>query len=351
MPAVRDLPILTETFDSLASFVPSSGAAYVYGTSAEERSAHSTEWEARAQNVLFAPVVEERPTEIQIDVEGKQLTLPLRSSRAIEEMWLSIETDTVYLDFTGLAHHVWAPLLRGGLATGKQVRAVYVEPMEYRYSQTPTQGEIFDLSERISGVAPLPGFASLARPEDSAVFVPLLGFEGTRFKYLIEQTQPLDRKIVPVVGVPGFRMEYPFHTYFGNRSVLSETKAWRNVRYARANCPFSAMYTLSDIAAHWPQDVIKIAPIGTKPHALGAVLFYLTSTRPVEIVYDHPVRSAKRTAGASRVSVYHVSALQFAIGRVRPTSARDLQDRRRRAGGTRDFFAVDDQLPRQSTES
>jgi hypothetical protein len=78
--------------------------------------------------------------------------------------------------------------------------------------------------------------------------------------------------------------------------------------YARANCPFSVWYLLQDIAKAWPGKVLKVAPIGTKPHALGAVLFWATSPDIVELVYDHPVRKEKRTSGAWRTSVYHVTA-------------------------------------------
>ena len=50
--------------------------------------------------------------------------------------------------------------------------------------------------------------------------------------------------------------------------------------------------------------------IGTKPHAVGAVLFYLDSPSDVELVYDHPVRKADRTMGTSRVCVYNISLLR-----------------------------------------
>ena len=203
-------------------------------------------------------------------------------------------------------------MLKSALSTGREVRVVYTEPFEYAFSKAPTEGEIFDLSERITGVAPIPGFTSLAEDaEDEICFVPLIGFEGTRFAYLLEQVQPPGRKIIPVVGVPGFRPEYPFHTYQGNTLPLRQTMAWKNVRYAIANCPFSALYALEDIASEHPLDVLKIAPIGTKPHALGAVLFVLTTRRRVELVYDHPIRKATRTHGKNRALVYHVSSLFF----------------------------------------
>jgi hypothetical protein len=207
-----------------------------------------------------------------------------------------------------MPHHVWAPLVRAGLRSGKRLLAIYVEPDEYAVSLAPTEGEIFDLSERIEGVAPIPGFISLVdRSDEESCFVALLGFEGTRFAHILERVQPLAAKIVPVVGVPGFRAEYPFHTYHGNRLSLSATQAWRRVRFAAANDPFSLYYELQAISASYPGHQMKIAPIGTKPHALGAVLYAIGHADNVELVYDHPIRKPARTRGSDRVLIYHLS--------------------------------------------
>jgi len=188
---------------------------------------------------------------------------------------------------------------------------VYTEPMEYSYSTAPIEGEIFDLSERIRGLEPLPGFARLHGSSDDFILVPLLGFEGPRFAYLVQQLQPDSDNIYPIVGLPGFRHEYPFYTYWCNKTTLVSTRAYRQVRYARANCPFSLFHVASDIMHRNAEKPLRIAPIGTKPHAVGAVLFVLanaSSGQLVELVYDHPIRKAKRTSGASRVAVYYVSS-------------------------------------------
>jgi hypothetical protein len=217
-------------------------------------------------------------------------------------------SDTVYLDITGLPHHVWAALLRELSAASTDVRVTYVEPADYIFSRAPTEGTIFDLSEEIGGIAPLPGFARLADPEpgEPVWFVALLGFEGTRFAHMLEQLQPPAERIVPVIGVPGFRPEYPFYAYQGNRAPLVATGAWRRTEYCTANSPFDLAFrlqTLSDGGASY----LQIAVVGTKPHSLGAVLFAIRYPERCELVYDFPVRSPKRTVGAARQLVYHVS--------------------------------------------
>jgi hypothetical protein len=313
MALVRDQPLLTEAVQ-VSAFRPEAGSAYLFGRSGEERSEHASEWDRRVDRVEFIRITVQEGAYFEFEKNAISERVALRSRDQLEKFWNSISSETLYLDITGLSHHVWAPLLRIGLSSRRRrVVGMYVEPGDYRPSPTPTEGEIFDLSERILGISPIPGFASLSDSGDENVcFVPLLGFEGARFAYLLEQVQPPGGKIVPVVGVPGFRVEYPFHTYLGNRSWLAETRAWRNVKFARANCPFSLFYLLQEIAAEHPQDTLKIAPSGTKPHALGAVLYAMASPRSVELVYDHPIRKPTRTTGTARLLLYHLSSFPLA---------------------------------------
>jgi len=309
MRAVRERPIYSEIFQQFDEFRPHTGAVYVHGESLEERSRHSVQWESASPTVKFGRVSDQQPTSFQLQLGGNAYRVQVRSAQQLRALWTNVAVKVVYIDITGLDHSTWAPLLISALSFGLDVRAVYVEPLEYAYSKTPTEGDIFDLSERIRGVAPVPGLATLVDAYAESIFVPLLGFEGTRLAYVLEQVQPSGDSIVPVIGVPGFRPEYPFHTYLGNRASLSTTRAWHHVMYARANCPFSLWYVLGDIAERWPGKVLKVAPIGTKPHGLGAVLYWMTAPGSVEIVYDHPVRKSDRTAGASRTSVYYISDL------------------------------------------
>jgi hypothetical protein len=309
--AVRDRPILTDIYPEVNEFLPEKGSVYVLGTSVEQRSTYSSGWEAKAvaKGVEFVRVVKQEATNIEVVINGTSKLIALRSSEQLKSIWTNVGAGTVYLDITGLGHHVWAPLLKSALDHAPQLKAVYIEPLDYRIRANPIEGEIFDLSEKISGIAPIPGFASLTNANDNDVcFVPLVGFEGTRLAYIVEQVQPPGGKIMPVVGVPGFLPHYPFQTYHGNQLPFLQTQAWKNVHFATANCPFSLFYVLDDIAAKHPRDLLKIAPIGTKPHALGAVLYNIARPRQVELVYDHPIRKASRTTGTARLLVYNISA-------------------------------------------
>ncbi|WP_163151259.1 hypothetical protein [Bradyrhizobium uaiense] len=307
MTELRNRPLFTSTFENPGSFRPVDDSAYVFGLF-EERSEHIQSWTSSCPSVHFVKITSQGRTSIETDAQGLG-SLSLRNQSDLSRLFDHVRKKRIYLDITGLSHHVWAPLVRVALDKNLDLNVVYVEPANYSYSPSPRKGEIFDLSESIDGIAPIPLFATLNDTDEERVcFIALLGFEGTRFAYLVEQIDPPGGKIVPVIGVPGFQLEYPFHAYMGNQPALEQTRAWRNVHFARANCPFSLYYVLEDIMRRYSSDHIKIAPIGTKPHALGAVLLAITTTtRSIELVYDHPKRKPKRTTGALRLLVYAVS--------------------------------------------
>ena len=121
--------------------------------------------------------------------------------------------------------------------------------------------------------------------------------------------QPSYDKILPVVGVPGYRVHYPFETFWGNRNALKTTRAYENVVYAEANSIVDCFMVLRKISYdNRGQDMI-IAPIGTKPHAIGAILYAIKYPNRVELLYDNPKRSLHRTEGVGRILVCNVTKL------------------------------------------
>ena len=309
MPRI-DEPVFSSVLSDVSKLRPEAGSLYITGVSVEDRSDHTADWEAGCQNVTFARLTNEGDLAITFSTELERYFVRLRSRNSIAAMLAGNGYTAIYLDITGLSHRVWAPLLRGIRSRRERTYCVYVEPGDYRFSRAPTEASIFDLSETIGDVAPLPGFASFrSTVENDALFVPILGFEGPRFAFMLEEVQPKRENVFPIIGVPGFRPEYPFYTYVGNRDKLWETRSWPNVRYAAANCPFSLYHALGELADTFPDRRMIIAPIGTKPHAVGAILYHLDHPEVTEVLYDHPVRKERRTFGASRVCVYDFSLL------------------------------------------
>ncbi|GHD51800.1 hypothetical protein [Mycetocola manganoxydans] len=213
----------------------------------------------------------------------------------------------VAVDLTSLEHRVWAPLIKALVACHDEVLALYAEPNDYRRSDE-LPGAVYDLSTG-RGIEPLPGFARLARrSDDEGYFAPLLGFEGARLGHIFDQEEVELRRTSPIIGSPGFRVEYPTYTYLANRDILEHDRMDRRVEYARASCPFEAYRAIERIHAKAGGKHLRVAPIGTKPHALGAVLYAIQHSALVELIYDHPVRSKGRTRGSRGVYVYEVSS-------------------------------------------
>ncbi|MCG8050673.1 MAG: hypothetical protein JAZ15_05680 [Candidatus Thiodiazotropha endolucinida] len=270
--------------------------------------------ERRAQLDLWNNLIADDPDRIiqisEIDKENilvlvgqePEIQISLRDERAILNTLLSTD---VLIDMSGLSHNVWAPILKSAHNTRVRTRVMYVEPETYRPHSTPASATLFDLSESIEGLAPLPGFARLSGPEDEndCLFVALLGFEGNRPERLVLQLDPTPT-IIPIIGVPGFQIEYPAFTVACNRVLLNEYNSHSQMRYARASCPFEVYEILKDIRRDYPDSYIYIAPVGTKPHSLGAILYAISDPIMTEIMFDYPVRKAGRTQGIGLIHIY-----------------------------------------------
>ncbi|HVZ70946.1 MAG TPA: hypothetical protein VHJ20_01110 [Polyangia bacterium] len=253
-------------------------------------------------------IVEQDASNIGVKIAGKEEKVSLRDRDSLARVFQSREI--AYLDISGLAHHVWAPLVRVGLEVSRELWVVYVEPSRYRPHPSPASATMFDLSTEIGGVAGLPGFANLkgAKDETKAVFVPLLGFEGMRARQVAMALDPMPPNVIPIIGVPGFRIEYPFVAVSCNQEFLDEYAAHDQVRMSRASCPFEAYRVLEDIRRDLPGAYMYLAPIGTKPQALGAVWYAIEHPDDTEIMYDHPKRRPQRTSGVGPTHVYCLKA-------------------------------------------
>jgi len=306
--AFPDRPRLTETIEASA-FTPTAGSVYVHGLTSEVRSNHFRTWNPGEDGTELVEITDMTRSSVTLEFGSSTRDVSLRSERALSDAVDAWTGRNVYVDITGLPFHVWAPFIRVLLASEspESVTAVYAEPEQYLRAPHPVAGLAFDLSESLDGLAPLPGFASLRTRSGSQLVIPILGFEGTRLSYVLGELEPADDSVHPIVGVPGFRPEYPFFSLLGNRKPLIVDLRFANVRFAQANCPFDLALRLAAMDIEHQPDSIQVAPIGTKPHALGALLFWLANPGRVEIVYDHPNRREVRTQGTGRLGIYPLS--------------------------------------------
>lgn len=214
-------------------------------------------------------------------------------------------TKDLLIDISGMSNQMWPSLLRAANKQNISPSVLYAEPESYKQHSTPASDNIFDLTRSFEGLSPLPGFVKLGEPENDTktILVALLGFEGNRSTRLALQIEPKP-KVIPIVGLPGFQIEFPEYTIACNREVLRLYESNGNVRYARASCPFEAYSVLSEIKKDHPDAYMYLAPVGTKPHSLGAVWFAIKNPGSTELLYDYPVRKPGRTDGIGVVHIY-----------------------------------------------
>lgn len=252
-------------------------------------------------------------TEIHLIEDASNYEIKLSSGGKLYNLFEANDLDalvsplegSVALDITGFEHRVWAPLVSALTRSQKPFYVLYAEPGDYRKPED-LPGFVYDLSET-RGIEPLPGFARLGRRANQALFVPLLGFEGARLEYLLDQEDIELQSTYPIMGSPGFRIEYPMYTLLANKAVLSQDYMHSRLELALASSPFDAYEALSRVHSRFGGS-LRVAPIGTKPHALGAVLYALANQEAVELIYDHPKRSRGRTSGVGAIYSYDVSA-------------------------------------------
>lgn len=297
---------LTESYESISAQAFALNAYCLFAASGPEQRAHLPIWDEILvkRPHLCLEVVDQQDRHVELRTAAGLSTVVLSDGAALRKI---LPTGSLYIDISGLAHHVWAPLIKVALSHVAELSVLYVEPGEYKPHPNPASATLFDLSEGFRGLAPLPSFANLAGParESDSIFVPFLGFEGMRARYLSLTLDPMPR-VIPILGVPGFRAEYPQISAISNEEFFHETRSRNHIRFARASCPFDAYSALEEIRRDHPGAFLYLAPIGTKPHALGAVWYAINHPSDTEIMYDHPVRKVARTSGIRKAHIYHL---------------------------------------------
>ena len=246
------------------------------------------------------------PHECKSESAGVSATLRYRSDTSIRRY---LQPDLpICIDITSLPLSAWAPLVRVAVQDDRELWLVYAEPREYLAHKNPTPPELFDLSERVGDVEALPGMVRLVAPApgSSILLTIFLGFEGGRARHITTTLDP-EPTIVPVVAVPGMRAEYATQAVECNREFLKNTRSFPGIRWIDSVCPFSVQDLLQDIAGEHRESYMYIAPIGTKPHALGALLYSLKHPHNCQIIYDHPIFRKGGTSGIGKTYVYRVN--------------------------------------------
>ena len=295
-------------YENVSDFIIEDHSLYFYCVDVEDRSKMCVSQLATKCIDTDFVELEYLPEDVVKEVATNE-RFRLKSEIAKANLLQKYRKSRVYFEVTGMSNRLAAPLLNKALKLGMEVHVVYAEPSTYEPDVFKQHGLFENNPKQYDGIKPLPGLASFAKDDDKFLFVALLGFEGGRFAYIYDKLQPIDDMVLPVIGVPGYRIEYPFVTFWGNQSALLRSKAKENIRYAAANSIVDAYLLLKRVLDENPGKLIKIAPIGTKPHCIAAILFAIKYFKNVEVVYDNPIHSIKLTKGLGAITDCNVTLL------------------------------------------
>lgn len=239
-------------------------------------------------------------------VDGVSTIIRYRSDISIRAL---IGSDCpVCIDITSLPMAIWASAVRIALLDDRELWITYTEPSEYRAHKDPMNTDLFDLNERVGDVVALPGMAKLSGPEfqRNSILCIFLGFEGGRARHITDTIDP-EPLVIPIVAVPGMHVEYSIQAIECNREFLKNTNAFNQIRWVDSVCPFSAYQLLEQLHKEYPNHYMYIAPVGTKPHALGTLLYSIRKDQFTEILYDHPTARKQGTLGLRQTHLYRLN--------------------------------------------
>lgn len=305
----RDYIYIDEWYD-LNKVILEPKSLYIYAHDPEDRSVFCAQELARHNlQTEFIEIVFNNANDTISIVNKENLIISLHSINQINSLLSPYKDYIIYIEVTGLSCRVAAPLMKYAMERSIEMRIVYAEPSIYKLEEFRKIGIHKDLCETVEGINPLPGLSNLLPHSESPLFVVLLGFEGGRFSFIIQDQNPDRDKIIPVLGVPSYKLDYPYIAMWGNRNQIKNTGSWQNIKYAEANSIVDIYMMLRRLSYDNRNPEMVIAPIGTKPHAIGAILYSIKHPNKVEIVYDNPIRSVHRTDGIGKVVVCNVTKL------------------------------------------
>lgn len=170
----------------------------------------------------------------------------------------------------------------------KLIDSYYTEPESYIFPKG-----LFSSYHSSSGpltVREIPGFTGLESRNDKRILVILLGFDGDLSQEINEDVSP--SKTLLVNGFPGYAPKFKDISLVINEKLTSNKDF--KIYYARSNNPFEVYNLLDKIKRENSKSFLNVAPLGTKPMALGACLFAIHNPS-VRIVYPIPEVYEKTT--------------------------------------------------------
>lgn len=191
-----------------------------------------------------------------------------------------------------------------------EIKLFYVEPNEYKLkSKKITFEREFDLSEGFNSFRKIPPYSLLidSSSSEKAKLITLLGFENDRLSRILEDDDGARYdEFNHILALPAFK---PGWENISLHRHSQELKGFTELDFSPADNPYETCKVLENIQKNAVEKSIVIAPIGTKPHAIGAIIFLINSKlndKKVGLIYDFPIKKENRTDGVGVIHEYRI---------------------------------------------
>jgi len=182
----------------------------------------------------------------------------------------------------------------------EKISVFYTEPKSYIFPEGLYDS--YRSSEGPLQIIEIPGFTGMARRQGKRILVILIGFDGDLSSEISEDVAPQETTIIN--GFPGYEPKFKDISLISNEKLINNPR--NSLTYSRANNPFETYNILDKIKNENKDDFINIAPLGTKPMALGACMYALHNP-DVRIVYPMPLTyRMKTTDNCSKSWMYEI---------------------------------------------
>ncbi len=170
----------------------------------------------------------------------------------------------------------------------QNIEIFYTEPFSYYFPD-----KIFSSYKSSKGplsILEIPGFSGQEKRGERRLLILILGFDGDLAKEISEDITPSE--IVLINRFHGYIPKYKDMSLIANEKFRGNRD--NKLMYTSADHPFEIYNLLTKIAKQYEGYFINIAPLGTKPMALGACLYALSNNN-IRVVYPFPENYIKIT--------------------------------------------------------
>lgn len=225
------------------------------------------------------------------------------------ELIKALNSKTILLDGTTLGIPEIGLLLKH-LSSMKRIKysILYIEPGSYtKMNDGAINGREFNLSSEIMGYKGIPYLSKPLDIENPNNVVFFLGFEGYRLRLALEELNINPHECSLVFGLPSFKPGWEINAFANNIRSINDHDLGGRVLFCGADNPASVLLELQNMREILGDEhLITVAPIGSKPHSIGALAF-CAKDKNASVLYDHPIKSSDRSYSVGAIHLFKIS--------------------------------------------